>query len=121
MTAATPCTFQLRPPKGQSGTLTDGAPVLLRTTESAAGSNDRITAGAPHWLYYDSGNGSGQTWTIKKLDTSGDNLVCIGDPVLLVGNAYTGQWISPTKEGYLTTGKTGASPDVPAFFSFKQP
>jgi Calcineurin-like phosphoesterase len=119
--SATPVTFQLLSPTGQSGTLTNGAQVLLVTTENAAGSNNRITAGAPHWLYYDSGNGSGQTWTLMKLGTIIDNLVCIGDPVLLISNAYSGQWISPTKDGYLTTGKTGVAPNVPAFFSFRQP
>ena len=119
--AATPVTFQLLAPNGQSGTLTNGAQVLIRTTESAAGSNDRITTGSLHWLYYDSGNSSSQTWTLYKLDTSVDDLICIGDPVYIVSGAYPGQSIAPTNDGYLTTTTTGAPPAVPALFAFKQP
>jgi hypothetical protein len=119
--AETPVTFQLRPPDGQSGTLTNGAEVLIRTTEIAAGSNDRLTAGSLHWLYYDSGNSSSQTWALYKLDTSVDDLLCIGDPVYIVSEAHAGKSIAPTNDGYLTTTAAGAPPAVPALFVLQQP
>jgi hypothetical protein len=113
---STPVPLSFVAPGGQSGQLTHGAQVLVKTLESAAGAYNVLGAWATRCLYYYTGGYGQEVWTIYKLDPSDPN-ICFGDAVYLVNNSYSGQWIAPTNDGYLTSTTAG----VPATFTVAPP
>jgi hypothetical protein len=116
--------LQLLGAHGQSGKIVHGSPILIRTTESAAGSYDRLGAWSlTHTLYYYSPGYAQEVWTILKLDPS-DPIIHFGDAVYIMSNYAGGQWITPTDNPYIGTTKqylTTTAAGVPTIFTLTQP
>lgn len=93
---------------GSAGQIVDGATVQLQTTEASAGQYNVLGAWSTKALYYSKPGYSQQNWTIRKRDTSVDDVIRYGDAFYLVNQSYAGQWISPFAEAgkiWLTTTK----------------
>ncbi|MBX3119132.1 MAG: metallophosphoesterase [Fimbriimonadaceae bacterium] len=112
-----PVTLKIVGASGQSGQLTDGSQICIQTTESAAGGYNTLGAWATPALYYYTPGYSKQQWTIHKQDKSADNVIRFGDAVYITNNVYSGQWICPRKDNYLTTTTSG----IPTLFVIQKP
>jgi hypothetical protein len=104
-----PVALQLQSVDGSTGAIQSGAKVAIRTTEPAAGDFNLLGAFGTRTLYYYVRKrylrdyGPNETWTVIKADQRVDSTIRFGDAVWFVNQAYAGQTIAPTNDGYLTT------------------
>jgi len=82
-----------------------GDTVWILSTDTSLGYYNYLYVPTTHWLYWESGGFSAESFTITKLDLSVDDVIRYGDAVMFESQYYPGQFICPTGDGYLTTTK----------------
>lgn len=89
-----------------SGTIKDGDEILICTTEETYEGRDQLSVYQTNTLYYYSGNGTNERWTIRN-GTGGE--IKTGDHVTFESKSYPGQHLTLSGK-YVTTAKMGTKP-----------